>query len=188
MIANSQGAPFALACAASGKTGPLAIVSASDEIAASGFAGVLAGDLRELVDLVGSDPARAEATFTGLDAEAMWRLVTQASPESDLVVYRAPAFEAAYRRALIEAFSQGPAGYARDTVLAMGRWPFDLSAITSRVELWYGAQDRTHSPDNGATLAKRIPRALRRLVPGIGGAVLWTHTEPILRSLLGPGC
>ncbi|WP_027945337.1 alpha/beta fold hydrolase [Amycolatopsis taiwanensis] len=185
VIANSQGAPFALACAASGQAGPLAIVSAADEIAAPEFTELLPDDLRALVELVASDPAAAEATFAGFDADAMWRLVTQGSPQSDLAVYRAPAFEDAYRRALTEAFSQGAAaGYARDTVLAMGRWPFDLSAITSPVDVWYGAEDRSHSPDNGETLARRIPRAHRRLVPDIGGAVLWTHTEQILRSLL----
>lgn len=87
-------------------------------------------------------------------------------------------FEAAYRRALGEGFAQGPAGYARDTVLAMGRWPFDLAMINVPVDIWYGEQDSSHSPDNGATLTARIPDVRRHVVPGIGGAVLWTHAEP----------
>ena len=185
VVGYSQGAPFALAYAATGLSGPLAIVSGTDEVAAPQFAGSLPAPLRHLVDLVASDPVAAQGVFAGFDPEAMWQHVTQASPESDLLVYQEPAFEATYRRAMTEAFGQGPAGYAHDTMLAMDRWPFDLSRITIRVDLWYGAHDISHSPDQGATLADRIPGARRRVVPDIGGALLWTHAEPILRSLLG---
>ena len=71
-----------------------------------------------------------------------------------------------------------------EVVLAMGRWPFDLGKIDVPVDIWYGEQDRSHSPDNGETLAGRIPGARRHLVPGIGGAVLWTEAERILRTSL----
>ncbi|WP_232665535.1 alpha/beta fold hydrolase [Pseudonocardia sp. TRM90224] len=184
VIGSSQGAPFVLACAAAGITGPVAIVSGADEVALPAFAEALPPHLRSLVDMVATDPDAAEAGFAGLDADAMLKLVHDASPASDLGVYTSPDFHAAYRAAMDDAFRQGPAGYARDTVLAMGRWPFDLAAIRVPVQLWYGEEDTSHSPDHGATLASRIPTATRRLVPGIGGAVLWTHTEPILSELL----
>jgi pimeloyl-ACP methyl ester carboxylesterase len=116
------------------------------------------------------DPSAAEETFAGVDADTMWGMVMGGSPASDLAVYRQPTFEAAYRRALSEGFAQGPAGYARDTVLAMGRWSFDLAKITVPVDVWYGEQDTTHSPDNGTMLTARIPDARRHVVPGIGGA------------------
>lgn len=48
----------------------------------------------------------------------------------------------------------------------------------------YGEEDTGHSPDRGAGLAARIPGAVRRTVPGAGGAVLWTHAGEILRALL----
>jgi pimeloyl-ACP methyl ester carboxylesterase len=185
LIGNSQGAPFALACAVEGVAARLAIVSAADEVAAPEFAGVLPTELRELVDKVAGDPPGAEKFFAGFGAGAMWDMVMGGSPESDLAVYLDPAFEAAYRRALNEGFAQGAAGYARDTVLAMGRWPFDLAKIAVPVDVWYGEQDISHSPDNGATLAARIPGAVQHLVSGIGGAVLWTQAESILRSLTG---
>ncbi|MGW3434867.1 alpha/beta fold hydrolase [Streptomyces melanosporofaciens] len=189
MVANSQGAPFALACAVEGVVSALAVVSGADEVAAPEFATpefatALPPDLRGLVDRTARDPAGAEEFFAGLDAEAMSAMVMAGSPECDLAVYREPGFAAAYRRALAEGFAQGAAGYARDTVLAMGRWPFDLPEITVPVDIWYGERDTSHSPDNGAFLATRIPGARRRVVPGIGGAVLWTHAEPILTSLL----
>lgn len=67
-----------------------------------------------------------------------------------------------------------------NTVLAMGRWPFALDEIAVPVDIWYGEQDTGHSPDNGALLAARVPGARRHVVPGNGGALLWTHPEPIL--------
>ncbi|MER5771461.1 alpha/beta fold hydrolase [Streptomyces sp. NPDC001985] len=184
MVGNSQGAPFALACAAAGFVSALALVSGADEVAAPEFAAALPAELRELVHRAVTDPAGAEEFFAGFGADAMENLVLGGSPEPDLAVFRDPAFAAAHRRALAEGFARGPAGYARDTVLAMGRWPFALADITVPVDLWYGELDTTHSPDQGAFLTTRIPAARHRLVPGIGGALLWTHSGPILTALL----
>ncbi|MFB7531336.1 alpha/beta fold hydrolase [Streptomyces sp. NPDC056178] len=185
MVGNSQGAPFALACAAAGVVGALAVVAGADEVAAPWFADALPDDLRGLVDLAVSDPAAAEKVFAGFTAQAMWDMVMSGSPECDLAVYRQPAFAAAYRRALDEAFAQGAAaGYARDTVLAMGRWDIELSDIAVPVDLWYGEKDTSHSPDRGAGLAARIPGAVRHMVRDAGGAVLWTHAEQVLSTLL----
>lgn len=184
MLGNSQGAPFALACAAAGVVSALALVSPADEVAAPEFAAALPDDLRGLVARVAEDPVGAEKVFAGFDADAMRRMVLAGSPACDLVVYEDPGFAAAYGRALDEAFSQGAAaGYARDTVLAMGRWPIDLGAITVPVEVWYGEEDVSHSPDLGLRLVSRIPGARRTVVPGVGGALLWATAEPILASL-----
>lgn len=184
VVGNSQGAPFALACAERGVAGALALVSAADEVAAPEFAGALAADLRGLVEKSVRDPAGAEAFFANFDADAMWDMVMGGSPECDLAVYQDPGFATAYRRALDEGFAQGAAGYARDTVLAMGRWPFALAQLSVPVDIWYGEEDTVHSPDNGAFLSTRIPGAHRRVVPGIGGALLWTRSEQILGVLL----
>ncbi|CAL9337617.1 hypothetical protein SUDANB58_00199 [Streptomyces sp. enrichment culture] len=184
VVGNSQGAPFALACAAAGVAGALAVVAGADEVAAPHFAPALPPDLRCLVELIRTDPGAAEEVFTGFTPQAMWDMVMAGSPAVDLAVYREERFAAAYRTALEEAFAQGAGGYARDTVLAMGRWDIDLSAVTVPVDVWYGAQDRTHSPDRGRTLTSRIPGAVRHVVPATGGAVLWTRARPILRSLL----
>ncbi|ROQ71429.1 pimeloyl-ACP methyl ester carboxylesterase [Streptomyces sp. CEV 2-1] len=184
MVGNSQGAPFALACAAAGVVGALAVVSGADEVAAPRFADALPDELRHLVELAVSDPAAAEKLFAGFTPQVMWDMVMSGSPECDLAVYRQPAFAAAYRRALDEAFAQGADGYARDTVLAMGHWGIELSDIDVPVDLWYGEKDTGHSPDQGAGLTSRIPRAVRHLVPDAGGAVLWTHAEQVLSTLL----
>ncbi len=184
VVGNSQGAPFALACAAEGVASALAVVSGADEVAMPQFASVLNADLRGLVERTACDPAGAEEFFAGFTADAMWDMVMAGSPACDLAVYQDPDFAASYRRALDEGFAQGAAGYARDTVLAMGRWPFALDEIAVPVDIWYGEQDTSHSPDNGALLAARVPGARRHVVPGFGGALLWTHAEPILTRLL----
>ena len=79
------------------------------------------------------------------------------SPGRDLAGYQDPDVAVVYRRALDEGFVRGPAGYARDTTLAMGRWPFALGEISVLVDIWYGARDTGHSPDNGALLAPVCP-------------------------------
>lgn len=189
-VGFSQGAPFALACAAAGVVSAVAIASGGDELANPIFADQLVPDVRRLVDAVATDAAAAEPSFAGFgSAQVMWDMVISMSGAADQAVYTSPDFARAYRQALEEGFAQGAAGYARDTVLAMGRWPFDPAGIAVPVALWYGGQDTSpvHSPDFGESLARRIPGAVRHFLPDAGGAVLWTLAEEILRSLLGRG-
>ena len=186
MVGFSQGAPFALACAAAGIVRAVAIVSGGDELAAPTLADALVPDVRRLVELATRDPEGAEAMFRTMSAGAMHGMVSAMSGPEDRAVYARPAFDAAYRRALDEGFAQGAEGYARDTLLAMRAWPFDLARIAVPVLLWYGAADASpvHSPDLGASLERRIPGARRRVVAGAGGALLWTHAREILEALL----
>ncbi|WIG99414.1 alpha/beta hydrolase [Myxococcus sp. SDU36] len=184
-VGFSQGAPFALACAASQEVEAVALVSGGDELAHPAMRALLHPDVVKLVDLTATAPAQAEAFFARMSAQMMWDMVIGMSHEADRAVYTEPRFAEAYRRALDEAFSQGTAGYARDTVLAMSPWPFKPESISVPVDLWYGALDTSpvHSPDHGQTLAARLPTARRRVEPDAGGALLWTHAEPILTSL-----
>jgi len=187
IVGFSQGAPFALACAAAGIANAVAVVSGQDDLRHPAFAGMLDPDVKGVLQAAADDPEGFEASFAGgADADAMWRLIAGTSSEVDLAVYADPAFEAAYRRSLGEGFSQGAGGYARDLVLTFGRWPFEPGEIPVPVDLWYGAHDRSpiHSPDHGATLARRIPAARRHLLPDAGGSLLWTGAEEILGSVL----
>lgn len=183
MIAFSQGGPFALACAAAGVARRVALVSGGDELAR--FADELVPDVRDLVELAATDPDRAEALFRTMGADTLHAMVVAMSSEADRAVYTQPAFDAAYRSALAEGFARGADGYARDTLLAMRAWPFDLARIAVPVDLWYGRDDASavHSPDHGASLAQRIPGARRFVLDG-GGAILWTHARDILQALL----
>jgi pimeloyl-ACP methyl ester carboxylesterase len=185
-VGFSQGGPFALACAAAGVVRAVAIVSGSDELAAPELRERLPAELRALVDRVALEPEAAELFFRELSSEAMWRMVVDGSSPEDRRVYLQPAFARAYRRALDEGFAHGSEGYARDTLLSMSRWPFELASITIPVDLWYGARDGStvHSPDFGESLARRIPNARRTLVADAGGSLLWTHAAAILSRLL----
>jgi pimeloyl-ACP methyl ester carboxylesterase len=187
VVGFSQGAPFALALAADGLVNAVAVVSGSDELAHPRFAHSLTPQVKAMVDAVAADPDAATASFAGFgSADALWDLIITTSPEADRAVYTDPVFQQAFRHAMDEAFSQGPAGYARDTVLAMARWPFDLAGITVPIDLWYGQHDTSpvHSPDLGASLAGMLPTATRHLLPDAAGSLLWTHTEAVLRTLL----
>jgi pimeloyl-ACP methyl ester carboxylesterase len=186
VIGFSQGAPFALAVAASGVATAAAIVSGTDELAHPSLRRLLEPGARQLVELAVADPDRAEATFATMDAQTMWDMVMTMSGDADRAVYAEASFARAYRRAVEEAFLQGPGGYARDTLLAMSPWPFDVASIRVPIDLWYGALDASpvHSPDLGATLARRIPGARRRVLDDAGGALLWTHGEQVLRELV----
>lgn len=184
-IGFSQGAPFALACAAKQVVSAVAIVSGTDEVAAPQLRERLPVELRELVDEVAHDPDAVEARLAQTKVAELLRWIASVGPE-DLAVYTQPRFAAQLRRALDEGFSHGARGYARDTLLALSPWPFALDEITVPVALWYGALDHSpsHSPDHGETLATRIPSARRTVVDGAGGALLWTHAPEILRQLL----
>lgn len=186
MVGFSQGGPFALACAARAVAGAVAIVSGTDELASPAVRAELSDEVRALVATVRDAPAEAERFFATMTPARMRGMVLAGSSPEDRSVYEEAGFAAAYGRALEEAFAQGAAGYALDTVLTLSPWPFELGRIRCPVDVWYGAGDTSpvHSPDRGAGLTARIPTAARYLVSGAGGALLWTHGETILETLL----
>lgn len=189
VVGFSQGAPFAAALAGAGVASRLAIVAGTDELVHPAIRARLVPDVAAMVRDIEADPAGFEAAFAHVvDADGLWRLVVAMSAPHDRARYEEPAFAAAYRRALAEGFAQGPGGYVRDVVLASGPWPTPPERIAVPVTLWYGALDTSpvHSPDAGATLAARFPRATRHVLPDEGGSILWTRAREILRDLLAP--
>lgn len=182
-IGFSQGAPFAVALAGAGLATRLALVAGQDELAHPAVRPRLIPPVAAMVDAIAADLAGFEADFaTRVDAAGMFELVMAMSSPADRAYYQAPAFAAAYRAALDEGFAQGPGGYVRDVTLALRPWPVPPEAIAAPVALWYGGADASpvHSPDGGASLAARFPRATRRLLPDEGGAILWTQARAIL--------
>lgn len=183
----SQGGPFAVALAAAGVVSRIALVSATDELARASMRPLLVPDIARMVDAIAADAPGFEAAFAAnADADGLWALVLGMSAPGDRAIYEQPAFAAAYRRALHEGFAQGAAGYVRDLVLATSPWPTPPEAISLPVQLWYGALDTSpvHSPDMGATLARRFPHATRHVLADEGGALLWTRSRDLLADLL----
>lgn len=187
-VGFSQGGPFAVALAATGRVSALALVAATDELAHPALRPRLPSEFAAMLDAVAADPTGFETHFaTQVDAEGMWQLIMQMSSPHDRALYEQPDFAAAYRGTLADAFAQGPAGYVRDFVLASSRWPTPPEEVRVPVSLWYGALDTSpaHSPDHGATLAARFPDARRHVLPGEGASLLWTRARDILDELLG---
>ena len=185
VIGFSQGAAFAVALAGEGLASSLALVSGQDDFTHPATRPLLHPEIERLVGAIEEDPAAVEAMLAPhVDAEGMWSLVMGASSERDRAFFETPEFATAYRRSLAEGFAQGPAGYLRDLTLAMGRWPHPPETIRVPVQLWYGGLDTSpsHSPDRGATLARRFPSATLHLLADEGSALLWTRSADVLRS------
>lgn len=181
VVANSQGAPFGLALAASGACERLVLVSPADDVGSAEMSPLLPDELRGLVERVRTEPDEMRLFFADLGAEGMERMVVGGARPEDRSVYEGEAFLAMYRAALAEGFAHGGAGYATDTVIAMSPWELPFGDIPCEVDVLMGELDGHHSADGGETLARRIPAGLT-VVPGAGGALLWTHDELVLRT------
>lgn len=187
-IGFSQGGVFALALAAAGVVERVAIVAGQDELSRGDARARLPAAIGALVDEAARGPAGLETKLASwASAESLWQLIDETSGEQDRAVFTASPFAERFRFALEEGFSAGPAGYARDTRLALAPWPFDVARLPGPVNLWYGSLDTSpmHALDHGAALERLIPRARRVVVPDGGSSLLWTHARRILEELSG---
>lgn len=184
-IGFSQGGPFALALAAAGIVERVALVSAQDDL--QSHDAQLDDHLRALLRSAQDSPAQLERDVAASTTAASFlEMVDHMSSEVDRRLYRTPAFAQLFAQAVEEAFVQGAEGYARDLATSLGSWSAAPETIQTPVTLWYGRMDSSpvHSPDHGATLATRLPRATRHVIEGEGGSLLWTRSREILADLL----
>jgi len=186
-VANSQGAPFALAAALHGAATRLVLASPADEAAHPPLRPLLPAHFQNLLDTVATDPEQAARTFAEYTADGLFDMVLGSHPPCDAPVYTDPGFRRMFRAALEEGIAGGPPGYPADTVLAMSPWNLDLDRIAVPVSIHYGAHDRAHSPDHCRTLASRIPAARLHTDPHAGGSLLWARPGRILDDALHPG-
>lgn len=181
-LANSQGAPFALTAAGRGMFRRTALVSPADEVAHPALQPLLPADLASFVASVRDDPDAVRSRLSGFDADGMFSFVMSGSSSSDSAVFEEEGFRRLFRRSLEEALRSGGDGYAQDTLLATSPWSAARPPAGS-LDIWFGGDDRSHSPDLGATLADRFAGE-RVVVEGVGGSLLWTHTDDILDRLI----
>ncbi|MBW0252619.1 alpha/beta fold hydrolase [Cellulomonas sp. PS-H5] len=185
VVTNSQGSVFGLALAAAGAASRLVLVSPADEVAHPDVAPLLPPHARELADLARADPEAARAVLGRLGPAEMEAMVRNGAEAVDRAVYERPAFLARWRAALVEGFAGQGAAYVQDTLLAMRPWHVDLSAVAVPTTVVVGEHDRGHSPDRARMLTARVPGAVRRVVPGAGGSLLWARPELVLDAALG---
>lgn len=180
IVANSQGAVFALAAAQSAWVARLVLVSPADDIGDPTVRELLPQAGRAFAETIANDPAAGEDILRSFGPEQMERFVLSAASQSDQRVYRQGWFQEMYRASLREGFARQGDAYVCDTFLASRKWPLDLRSVQCRVDVMMGAEDNAHSPDQGLALSERLPQARRQLVPGIGGALLWDRPELVL--------
>lgn len=181
VIANSQGAPFGIAAALCGAATRLILASPSDEVALPEVTEQLPSDFQQLVRAVDrASISEADEMFRSFTATTFFDMVMNDPSPGDSAVYGNHEFRKRFRLAVQEGFAQGPLGYARDTSLAMSRWGLDLQGVEVPVHVLFGAQDSSHSPDHGKILASRFVGASRKVIPDVGGSLLWARPEIVL--------
>jgi pimeloyl-ACP methyl ester carboxylesterase len=81
-----------------------------------------------------------------------------------------------------ESLRQGQAGWARDNVVRIARWDFDVTAIRCPATFWLGEQD-IPALEGGEWLAARIPHGTLRVLPDHGHMVAVERWDDVLDSL-----
>ena len=189
VVGFSQGAPFALALAATRNATAVALVSGQDDFGHPRTLEQLPSEVSKMVMDARTDSAAFEDEIAATaSADWIWRMILSLNADCDRRIYEEEVFAERYRVCLKEGFSQGSRGYARDLAITFDEWPFTLARLSVPVDLWYGRQDTSpvHSPDFGETLASRIPGASLTVDERAGGAILWTRAADILGKLIAP--
>lgn len=141
--------------------------------------------------LAGSDDAEAErllaeadlpfvemAQLSDEEIEAQW--MSMLAP-ADQRVMRA-GFGKLIGPTMREALRQGQIGWARDNLVRMPRWDFELAAITAPATIWSGLQD-TGNVEGARWVADQIPGAVLRELPDHGHFVAFELWDDILDRL-----
>jgi pimeloyl-ACP methyl ester carboxylesterase len=195
VFGQSSGVSYALAVAAFLPDRVTAVATAGGakpfEPGTAGWDRLSEGEQRGVL-LVGVDDAEAERLLSEPDQEMIdpqlamaddeiERYWTDHSPPADQRVLRAGAGRL-LPRTIREAVRQGYAGWARDNLVRMARFDFDLSAIRCPATIWNGEQDRGNVPA-GPWLKERIPHADIRLLPDQGHFIAFELWDDVLDSL-----
>ncbi len=190
----SGGGPHALACAAlDPRCGAAATIAGVGEYGRS--------DLDFLAGMGPENHAEFGAALEGENALRTW-LATNAEamrhvtgpeladafgglvPQIDKDVLSggfADEMAAMMRRALADGFD----GWIDDDLAFTGDWDFPLHALDVPVTIWQGDLDLMVPESHGRWLAKHLPKANLRFVPGHGHVSLFTsYRDEIVRDLL----
>lgn len=146
---------------------------------------------REGVQLVDTDDLEAERLLAEADRPTLDLLQLD---DDGIVAAFAGMAGPADKRALDDGFGrviaptvreslrQGQAGWARDNVVRMGPWHFDLGAIRCPTTIWLGVQDALNV-EGGPWLGERIPHARVNILEDHGHFVIFELWDQVLDSL-----
>lgn len=193
VIGFSAGSGYAIAAAAlrPGRVVSVAVCGANPPfVPGTPWYDRLSEGEREGLRLAPTDAARASELLAEPDQE-MSRLSQEADDETLLrywLGHMGPADQGFvqdhrdwFLASLRESQRPGQRGWARDNVVRMPEWPFDLSAIERPVTVWYGREDFWQPV---TWLLEHLPTASAHVLAGRGHMVLFREPELVLRELV----
>jgi pimeloyl-ACP methyl ester carboxylesterase len=129
----------------------------------------------------------AQALLARLPPIALRRLAAARLTAADrAVLARDPGIVERGAAMAAEAVRQGTDGLVEDLRVAMRPWGVDLAAISVPTTVWQGDRDGSIPVGWAELLARSIPGARLRLLPGEGHLMIATKLEVILEGLSMP--
>ena len=83
-----------------------------------------------------------------------------------------------------EGYRQGWHGVARDDIIIMQDWGFDIADIRVRIDIWHGDQDRNVPVQASEYMRDRIPDSRATFLPGEGHLFLLSHWGRVVHALI----
>lgn len=119
------------------------------------------------------------------DPDKFLKMVKQGMPRPDkILAEQRPVAIHQFSAAAVESHRQGIAGDFTEWQLYVRPWGFQLSEISSSVDLWYGEVDNFVPVAMGRYLAGQIPNSQLHIVPDGGHfSTINNHAEAILAGL-----
>lgn len=193
LLGGSGGCPFTLACA-------LSLGHRIERVALCAGLGPTceAAALRKMslmaqvgMQLARRAPCLFKVTYGGLGLAVarfpslLYQLNKASQSGPDAEVLAQPFVRSVIDASVKEALRQGTAGAVHELTLLARPWGFDLGGISQPVDLWHGTQDTVVPETMAESMARELPNARLRLVPGEGHiSLMFRHCSSILASLL----
>lgn len=197
VIGESGGGAHALACAAllSTRVRAVAVLAGAAPIDAEDWEeGMGEGNRREFAAArKGPEPLRVflEGEIQGLrEVESMPQLLT--ALDGHLCDADRAALDGAFGEHVLAAWKRigegGVEGWLDDDLAHIGDWGFDFERVVAPVTVWQGSADLFVPVKHGNWLAKNLPNAEFRLLPGVGHISLTAlHYGAALDALVASG-
>ena len=188
----SAGGPHALACAymlpesvlAGAVAASLAPMNRPDAARGQqllGRAFILAA--KHIPGLVGQFRKMAHNTIRGDAEEAKQQLLSSIPDEDKERMLQSGNLDMWFAD-VREGYRQGWQGVARDDIIIMQDWGFDLADIRVRIDIWHGDQDRNVPIHASEYMRDQIPNNLARFLPGEGHLFLLSHWVRVVQTLI----
>jgi pimeloyl-ACP methyl ester carboxylesterase len=192
ILAQSGGAPFALACAyrMPERISSLVIGSGAGPLSRPGARRGMKPLNRIALRLLGARwlALAVWATLRGAFALApdlvIDYILCLGSPRADAVLLARPDIKRLSRRMLRLAVRHGVAGVVDEMRVVAGPWGFAPEQVRVAVRFWHGDEDNTVPVEHAAYLAGAIAGSSLTVCPGEGHMVMWRHLDEMLDAVL----